>query len=81
MSSKKFNGIYGAFYAISILIVFVCAVENESIAEHKVIQTNDGKVRGVRKTTLIENVNFYSFKGIETFLISKKWFLSNRLIF
>lgn len=69
-SLKKFNGIYGAFYAISIFIVFACAVENESIAEHKVIQTNDGKVRGVRKTTLIENVNFYSYKGIETCLSS-----------
>lgn len=75
MSSKKFNGIYGAFYAISIFIVFAYAVESESIAEHKVIQTNDGKVRGVRKTTLIENVNFYSYRGIEKFLISKKMVL------
>lgn len=30
----------------------------------KVFETNDGKVRGIRQTTLLKKVDFYSFKGI-----------------
>lgn len=30
----------------------------------KVVNTNDGDVRGLRKTTIRKNVDYYSFKGI-----------------
>lgn len=36
-------------------------VSNEN---YHIIETNDGKVRGLRKTTLIKGVEYYSFRGI-----------------
>lgn len=30
----------------------------------KIIETKSGKIRGVRETTLVKNMDFYSFKGI-----------------
>lgn len=32
--------------------------------EHKIVTTKNGDIRGVRKSTLLENVDYYSFKGI-----------------
>lgn len=32
--------------------------------EYKIVVTNDGAIRGLRKTTLIKKIDFYSFKGI-----------------
>lgn len=32
--------------------------------EYKIIDTKNGQVRGIRQTTLLNNIPFYSFKGI-----------------
>lgn len=32
--------------------------------EYRTVETNSGQVRGVRKTSFLKNVDFYSFKGI-----------------
>lgn len=32
--------------------------------EYKIIETNDGSIRGVRKITFWKHVDYYSFKGI-----------------
>lgn len=62
--SKKFSALHNAFYVIAFYIIFVCIAKSDACAKHKVIETNNGKVRGVRKTTLIQKMDFYSFKGI-----------------
>lgn len=62
MSLKEFK-IFGS--AICALFMLVCVVNcSESFAVHKIVETNNGKVRGILKTTLIKNVDYYSFKGI-----------------
>lgn len=38
-----------------------CNSENE---RYKLVETHDGCVRGIRNTTLYENVGYYSFLGI-----------------
>lgn len=32
--------------------------------EHKIVETNSGRIRGLRKTTLLKKIPYYSFKGI-----------------
>ncbi|XP_055308597.1 esterase B1-like [Sitodiplosis mosellana] len=45
-------------------IVLICVV-NEIVADqYKIVETLDGKVRGIQKLTLLNNVTFHSFKGI-----------------
>lgn len=39
-------------------------VKTETDDQYKVIDTNNGQVRGARGTTLLKNLTFYSFKGI-----------------
>lgn len=42
----------------------ICAISSIAAAEYKVVETINGQVRGVLKTTLLKNRTFYSFKGI-----------------
>lgn len=49
---------------VLVLVLLVCVVNCAWNAEHKVVETNDGKVRGLRKTTLLKGVDYYAFKGI-----------------
>ncbi|XP_055301656.1 esterase B1-like [Sitodiplosis mosellana] len=65
-SSKKFHfGVNTIFIVVTfIFIVIVCFVKSSAGAEYKIVETKDGKVRGVRDTTLIKKVDFDSFKGI-----------------
>lgn len=42
----------------------MCAISSIAADEYKVVETNNGQVRGLRKTTLLKNITFYSFKGI-----------------
>lgn len=46
------------------LVFMSSTAKSELNDEFEVIETNDGKVRGVRQKTLLQNVDFYSFKGI-----------------
>lgn len=53
---------HGKLFAI---VAILCNVaKGDSNVESKVIETNVGKIRGLRQTTLIKEVDFYSFKGI-----------------
>lgn len=51
------------FLALSLAFMSSTA-KSELNDEFKVIETNNGKVRGVRQKTLLQNVEFYWFKGI-----------------
>lgn len=42
----------------------ICAISSIAADEYKVIETINGQVRGVQKTTLLKNIKYYSFKGI-----------------
>lgn len=46
------------------VVVFSLAISNIAADEYKIVETTSGGVRGVRKTTLLKNVEYYSFKGI-----------------
>lgn len=50
--------------AILLSITIVCFAKTDEKIEYKTVDTNNGKIRGIRKTSLIKEVNFYSFKGI-----------------
>lgn len=69
ITSKRFNDFQRI--AVAVFVIFACAVNcnpsnkpSESAAEYKVVETENGKVRGMRKTTLIKGVDYYSFKGV-----------------
>lgn len=50
---------------LCILLIFVVATTSaDDDDEHKIVETKNGQVRGIRKTTLLKNIPFYSFKGI-----------------
>lgn len=42
----------------------ICGILNVCCEEYKVINTNDGLVRGRRNVTVLKNIPYYSFKGI-----------------
>lgn len=50
--------------AFLVSIAVICIAKTDEDIEYKTVDTNNGKVRGIRKTSLIKEVNFYSFKGI-----------------
>lgn len=49
---------------ILILIVSICVVNAESNDQYRLVNTTNGQVQGVRNTTLLNGIPFYSFKGI-----------------
>lgn len=47
------------------LLIFIVFGFNSALQdEYKTIETNNGLVRGKRGTTLLDNISYYSFKGI-----------------
>lgn len=63
-SSKQYYFKMSAIFTVIVVIFIFCFVKSSASDEYKVVETIDGKVRGVRDTTLIKRLNFYSFKGI-----------------
>lgn len=45
-------------------VVLTCFVLYAKCEEERIIETNNGLVRGLSQTTLINNVDYYAFKGI-----------------
>lgn len=62
--------IFSVFFGLAILTVLVLVVifvfKGDAInkSDYKIVDTSYGQIRGARKTTLIKNIDFYSFKGI-----------------
>lgn len=52
------------FIALHFLLICACVVKSESNSEHRTVETDNGKIRGILQTTLLKNVEYYSFKGI-----------------
>lgn len=48
--------------AYLLCIWLICDVKAD--IEYKVVDTNNGQVRGASGITLLKNITFYSFKGI-----------------
>lgn len=46
------------------LIFIICGVNSALHDDYKTVETNNGLVRGKRGTTLLDNIQYYSFKGI-----------------
>lgn len=44
-----------------LVVIFVNFIECNN---RKIIETNNGQVRGIQEATLLENINYYSFRGI-----------------
>lgn len=49
---------------LGLVLFYTIPRKSADSAAFKVIETNDGSVRGLRKTTFLKKVDFYSFKGI-----------------
>lgn len=54
-----------SFKQISLGVVLLIYVITATSADvYKIIESKNGQIRGLRKTTLLKNIPFYSFKGI-----------------
>lgn len=54
-----------SFKPISLGVVLLIYVITATSADvYKIIESKNGQIRGLRKTTLLKNIPFYSFKGI-----------------
>lgn len=47
-----------------ITFIVVCATSIVAIDEYRTVETFSGRIRGVKKSSLLKNVEYYSFKGI-----------------
>lgn len=47
---------------LSFLLVFTVACAGQH--KYRVVETKSGQVRGIRETSFLKNVDFYSFRGI-----------------
>lgn len=63
-SPKKYYFEVSALFIIILFIFIVCLIKSSSNVEYKIIETNNGKVRGIRDTSFFKRFEFYSFKGI-----------------
>lgn len=48
-------------------LFLICIVTNavaDDINEYRIVETNTGQIRGIRKTSMLKKTDFYSFKGI-----------------
>lgn len=46
------------------LFALICTVYGEVDEQYKIIETLNGQIRGIRESTLLNGIPFYSFKGI-----------------
>lgn len=46
------------------ILEFLCGAMSESNKMHKIVDSKNGKIRGIRQTTLFEKMDFYAFKGM-----------------
>lgn len=60
----KANYFRGIFYILIVFILCIGVAKCKSNSFYRIVETNDGKVRGVLKTTLLKQVDYYSFRGI-----------------
>lgn len=63
-SPKKYYFEVSALFIVIVFIFIVCLIKSSASAEYRIVETNDGKVRGIRDTSFFKRVEFYSFKGI-----------------
>lgn len=52
------------FLKLFLIVAIIFAVNGELFTKYKVIETVNGKIRGILNTTLLNGVPFYSFRGI-----------------
>lgn len=64
MNSTMQNALRLIFVVVAAFTFLENIPEIESVSEHKVIETLNGKVRGIGQKTLFKGHDFYSFKGI-----------------
>lgn len=64
MSKIVGTNIFKKLNFILVTLIFVACVKCEPNLEYKVVETRNGKVVGIRNTTLLKGVDYYSFKGI-----------------
>lgn len=50
--------------SITLLLCVTSGILNVYCEEYKIINTNNGLVRGRRSVTVLKNISYYSFKGI-----------------
>lgn len=64
MHSKKMLSILLNSLVICVLVLILYKHTARADDEFKLVETKFGGIRGVRKTSLLKNIPFYSFKGI-----------------
>ena len=46
------------------VIAFTCLVGNGSADQYKIVDSDNGQIRGIKSTTLLKGDSYYAFKGI-----------------
>lgn len=49
---------------LCVLLFSVVVTVTSADDEYKIVETRNGRIRGIRKSTLLKKISFYSFKGI-----------------
>lgn len=62
--SKSRTILPNVYLAIAMLSICISLVESDTKENYKIVQTLNGKVRGVHRTTKINKFDFYAFRGI-----------------
>lgn len=47
--------------SLSVVFGLTCAEPNK----YRIVNANSGRVRGIRETSILKSIDFYSFKGIQ----------------
>lgn len=47
-----------------VVTLLTLVVNGELFDKYKVVETSNGKIRGILNTTFLNGISFYSFKGI-----------------
>lgn len=46
------------------IVAFSCFVSDGTADQYKIVDTDNGRIRGIKSTTLLKGDEFYAFKGI-----------------
>lgn len=51
------------FITIALVLIFA-AISSAAPDQYRIVETKYGQIRGLKRTTLLEKVDYYAFRGI-----------------
>lgn len=60
MFTKMFNTIFSFFVFFTLFLI----TEGQPDSSHRIVETKNGLIRGVRLKTLLKNLDYFAFRGV-----------------